>query len=139
MKKKKVKIFLSVVILVGAISYIIFSSMGQGSVYYYKVGEIKNLSSNQLKKRSRVAGKLDKKSVKYDENKGKLTLTIYEGKEKIKIYYDGTIPDTLFKGEELIAEGNFKDKKIFLADNIITKCPSKYEAKGKEHPSSLKK
>lgn len=139
MNKRKLKIFITVIIMVGAVSYIVFSSMGQGSVYYYKVSEVENLTNKQIQRRCRIAGKLNKQSVKYDEKLGKLTFIIFEGNEKIKIHYNGVIPDTLFKGTEVIAEGKFQDKQNFSADSIITKCPSKYEAQGKEHPSAEKK
>lgn len=46
---------------------------------------------------------------------------------KIKIESEQGIPDTLKAGRDVILEGNF-DGQVFIAKNLMTQCPSKYEA-----------
>jgi cytochrome c-type biogenesis protein CcmE len=46
------------------------------------------------------------------------------------VVYRGALPDA-FKdqpGTEVVAEGRLDGQGIFLAQTLITKCPSKYEA-----------
>jgi len=41
--------------------------------------------------------------------------------------FDGVVPDLFFNDHsEIIAEGRYSTDGIFLADQIIVKCPSKY-------------
>ncbi len=49
---------------------------------------------------------------------------------KLTIVLDGALPDA-FKdqaGAEVVAEGDYDGSDTFLANSLITKCPSKYEA-----------
>lgn len=44
--------------------------------------------------------------------------------------YTGVVPDTFQAEAEVVLHGRLADDGSFTADNVIAKCPSKYEAKG---------
>jgi cytochrome c-type biogenesis protein CcmE len=44
----------------------------------------------------------------------------------LKILYQGIMPDTLVEGRDVIMEGSYDGEK-FIAKNLVTQCPSKYE------------
>lgn len=48
------------------------------------------------------------------------------GEETVPVRYKGVMPDTLKAGRDVILEGEF-DGATFLADSLLTQCPSKYE------------
>ena len=48
------------------------------------------------------------------------------------VSYEGVLPDTMQEGQELVVHGVYDGvAKTFRAKEILTKCPSKYEAKAK--------
>ena len=50
--------------------------------------------------------------------------------------YDGVMPDLFFNPHsEIILEGSYGDGGIFQADNILVKCPSKYQSIEGEPPA----
>jgi cytochrome c-type biogenesis protein CcmE len=44
------------------------------------------------------------------------------------VVYKGVRPGSFEDGVEVLVEGRYKDG-VFTAENVLTKCPSKYEAK----------
>ena len=58
--------------------------------------------------------------------------TISKRDRELDVAYSGILPDTMQEEQELVVEGVFDTKKsLFNASEILTKCPSKYEAKAK--------
>ena len=51
-----------------------------------------------------------------------------EGDGTVKVRYEGSVPDEFRVGREVIAEGELRNG-TFVADRIVTKCPSKYTDK----------
>lgn len=56
--------------------------------------------------------------------------------EVARVVASGQAPDNLFAAESVVAKGKYSGAD-FLADNILVKCPSKYEAE--EHPDEIEK
>lgn len=57
--------------------------------------------------------------------------------ETIDIAYRGTVPDQFKVGRDIVVTGTLKDG-VFHADrgSMIAQCPSKFQARGDEHPGS---
>ena len=51
-----------------------------------------------------------------------------EGSATVPIVYRGSVPDPFRLGRDVIVEGKMQNG-TFVADRLITKCPSKYRAK----------
>ena len=49
--------------------------------------------------------------------------------EKFKVVYDGVKPSNFEQATEVVAIGRY-DNGIFQAEQLLVKCPSKYEAEG---------
>lgn len=51
-----------------------------------------------------------------------------KGSETVPVVYKGSVPDQFKAGREVMVEGELKNG-TFVADRMITKCPSKYSPK----------
>ncbi|MBD3409173.1 MAG: cytochrome c maturation protein CcmE [Ignavibacteriales bacterium] len=51
--------------------------------------------------------------------------------EEMKVEYDGGMPPNFESSTSVVVTGRYEDG-VFKADNILTKCPSKYEEKMEE-------
>jgi cytochrome c-type biogenesis protein CcmE len=72
----------------------------------------------------------DKKSV-YDASKNEFTFFMKdENGTETKVVFDGTKPNNFELADAIVIKGKFHDD-CFRASEILTKCPSKYEAGNK--------
>ncbi|NLZ94053.1 MAG: cytochrome c maturation protein CcmE [Firmicutes bacterium] len=56
--------------------------------------------------------------------------------EIVRVVANGEVPANLFEAESVVVKGKYQDSE-FIAQNILVKCPSKYEAE--EHPEEINK
>lgn len=54
---------------------------------------------------------------------------------ELKVVYKGTIPNNFESSTSVVVTGKFKNG-IFQANEILTKCPSKYESQFEENKNS---
>jgi cytochrome c-type biogenesis protein CcmE len=126
---KKTQIIL-IVILAAAVGVII-SMRGDASSYvpFSKAGQNPTESYH-------VVGKLDKsRPMEYnpheDANKFSFYLKDGEGKE-CQVIFHGTKPENFEHADQVVIVGKAVGNGQFVADKILTKCPSKYD---KSRPS----
>lgn len=132
---KKIKLILALSVLLGAFGYLMVSSFNNAKTYYMTISEVTDsadkgkLGEQNLK----VSGKLVGQSVKWDSSKVELKFElISEDQNKtMPVLYKGVKPDNFNEGIEVIVDGKYTVEQVFLADKVMTKCPSKYEEQQK--------
>jgi len=129
------KIVLSVVVITGAVGYLLKSSVVGGAEYYKHVDEVMSATNQWRGKRLQVHGHVVDGSI--EQAKGTL---MYRFKIEsrpprppavISASYNGIVPDTFKSGAEVVAKGTLTpdDKLDVVPDGIMAKCPSKYDSK----------
>lgn len=59
--------------------------------------------------------------------------------KKVKVIYAKPRPSNFEQAVSLVVIGRYDTgKQVFLADEMLVQCPSKYQEMGKEHPDSIK-
>lgn len=77
-----------------------------------------------------VIGKLDESSQLKHTNKNFSFTIIDKAGSKIDVIHNGTKPLNFEHAEQIVALGRYNlENKIFIAEKILTKCPSKYKKK----------
>jgi cytochrome c-type biogenesis protein CcmE len=126
---RKTRMIVGIAVIVVAVGVLLWLGLGRGAVYYYSVSELIEVGSAQ---NVRVSGELEGGSL-VDADGSRSTFTIYDRdstSDRITVVYESALPDT-FKdepGAEVVAEGDYYGNSTFVAETLITKCPSKYEA-----------
>lgn len=59
-----------------------------------------------------------------------------ENGEVLPVEYKGVIPGNFDQATSIVAIGRYEDGK-FAADQLLVKCPSKYQAEGESHPEGV--
>lgn len=123
-------------LLVGAIGYLVYAGVQQGSVYYFTVDEFLAKKDAMADQGIRVAGRVAQGSVRKEPtNKGvELQFTIgdfvanggAEPAELLPVHFSGVLPDMFGEGRDVIVEGKYLDG-VLEAQTVMTSCPSKYE------------
>ncbi len=122
-----VKFFAGGLIILAAIAYVTFTSFQSNAVYYYTLKEFNGLNTKMSGQMVRVNGPLDKSTIQQDQKNLILKFNMKDGDIVLPVVYHGVAPDTLKTGESVVAEGRLDANGVFQADNILVKCPSKYE------------
>ncbi len=120
-----------------AVAYIILDG-ADDAVFAYTVDQAVEQQEQLVGKQFRVRGKVEEGSVIHVPGTLDTTFKIKHGTDLMTITYNKPLPDTFKAGIEVIAEGKMGQQGTLVADNVIAKCPSKYEegAPGsEEHPA----
>lgn len=78
-----------------------------------------------------VAGIVVEGTDRYDLKNNNLLFTLREdGGDEIKVEYDGPRPGSFDNVNKVVAIGKYEpEKKVFLARELLVKCPTKYEGR----------
>ena len=128
MLSKKVKsrmIFLILLILsASVIIFFILKSLEENVVYFFSPTEIYDKPNISLNTKIRIGGLVKENSL--SKNKKSIKFIITDLKNEIIVSYNGLIPNLFSEGKGVIAEGQLKDKKYFVADKILAKHDENY-------------
>ena len=128
MLSKKVKsriVFLVLILLsVTTIIFLILKSLEENIVYFFSPTEIYDKTNISLNKKIRIGGLVKEESIKKDQTSIKFIIT--DLKNEIIVSYNGLVPNLFSEGKGVIAEGQLKDKKYFVADSILAKHDENY-------------
>ncbi len=123
-----VKLFAGGLVILAAIAYVTFSSFQSNAVYYYTLQEFRTQQSSLAGRNVQVNGPLDKTSIQIDQKNLILKFSLKDGNVVLPVVYHGVAPDTFTTGESVVVEGQMDANGVFQANNILVKCPSKYES-----------
>ena len=128
MLTKKVKsriVFLVLLVLSASIViFLILKSLEENVVYFFSPSEIYDKTNISLNEKIRIGGLVKEDSISKDQTSIKFIIT--DLKKEIIVSYRGVVPNLFSEGKGVIAEGELKDKKYFVADEILAKHDENY-------------
>ena len=128
MLSKKVKsrmIFLILLLLsASVIIFFILKSLEENVVYFFSPTEIYDKPNISLNTKIRIGGLVKENSLSKKQKSIKFIIT--DLKKEIIVSYSGSVPNLFSEGKGVIAEGQLKDKKYFVADKILAKHDENY-------------
>ena len=139
-------------LLAGSFWYLVTSSTQSSAQYFITVSELLNRKDKLIGNSVRISGAVLGDTIEYDSTSGKLSFFIVEvpadyalveqqgglgvvlqdavndpNRPKIQIVYLGEKPELLRHMAQAIVTGQLKANGIFYADEILLKCPSRYQ------------
>tara|TARA_Y100000590_G_scaffold42628_1_gene45406 strand:- start:4963 stop:5388 length:426 start_codon:yes stop_codon:yes gene_type:complete len=125
-KKAKSRILFLVIslLLVTILIFFLLRSLEKNVVYFFSPTEIYNKTDISLNKKIRVGGLVKEGSINKKDNS--INFVITDLKNEIIVTYEGLVPNLFSEGKGVVAEGKLKDKKYFVADNILAKHDENY-------------
>tara|TARA_B100000686_G_C16768892_1_gene963709 strand:+ start:1751 stop:2176 length:426 start_codon:yes stop_codon:yes gene_type:complete len=128
MFSKKVKSRIVFLVLLVSLAIIIilfiFKSLEENIVYFFSPTEIYNKTNISFNETIRIGGLVKENSVSRDQESIKFIIT--DLKNEIIVVYNGSVPNLFSEGKGVLAEGQLKDKKFFIADKILAKHDENY-------------
>ncbi len=147
------KFILGGVLILAAVIYLIASSSQANAQYFLTIHELKTNQSDNVGKSLRVSGAVVGSTIQYDpktltlsfdvadvpaDNKlidaqGGLAKVLHEAvidpnRTRIQIVYNGPKPDLLRDEAQAIVTGELGQDGVFHANELLLKCPTKYQS-----------
>lgn len=124
-------------IVIGIAVVLIFIAFGSYSFLQSNVEYTDVAGAMQKHKKVQLKGAWDKSKASYfDPATTQFTFYLVDDNgQECKVVLDGAAPNNFELATSIVAKGRFTDDGYFHASELLTKCPSKYEAQ----PSELKK
>ena len=125
-KKAKSRMIFLILLLLSAsvIIFFILKSLEENVVYFFSPSEIYDKTNISLNEKIRIGGLVKEDSIFKDQTSIKFIIT--DLKKEIIVSYSGPVPNLFSEGKGVIAEGELKDKKYFVADEILAKHDENY-------------
>jgi cytochrome c-type biogenesis protein CcmE len=146
------KFIIGGIVIIAAVVYLIVSSTQASAQYFLSVDELKAKASQVKDRDLRISGAVIGDSIQYDpqtltlkftianipgdnkeiEAQGGLAKVLYDAvndpsRSRLTVVYQGVKPDLLRNEAQAIITGKIGDDGVFQADELLLKCPTKYE------------
>ena len=158
---QRTKFILGGTLILAAVIYLIFSSTQASAEYFMTVDEVKAEGASAVGKSLRLSGAVLGDTIQYDadtltltfdvahvsgdnaeiEAQGGLAEVLFQAvndpsRQRVTVVYVGPKPDLLRGEAQAIMTGKLGEDGIFYAEELLLKCPTKYEQAVPEQTSS---
>lgn len=148
----RAKFFIGGLLIVAAIVYLIASSTQASAQYYLTIEELIARGGSMNERDIKLSGAVDGDTIEYDAQSLTLQFTIVnvpadleeieeagglaevlhaaimdEEAARLKVVYEGPMPDLLRHEAQAIVTGRVGEDGIFYAEELLLKCPTRYE------------
>jgi len=152
-KKSHLKIILGVLVIVGALVYLLYSATRSNTQYFMTVRELRDRQEQLSDQKLRLSGAVIGESIHYDpltldlsfevadipgdhrliEQMGGMAKVLADAvadpdAARLTIRYHGVKPDLLKNEAQAIVTGKLDANGDFQAAELLLKCPSRYES-----------
>lgn len=149
------------ILILGAVVFLIWSSTAATSEYFLTIDELNAKGDSIVNRNLRVSGAVIGNTINYDaqsltltfevahvpgdqavlEDEGGLAVALHEAtidptRSRMKVVYVGPMPDLLRNEAQAIVTGKLGEDGVFHADELLLKCPTKYEEAVPEQAAS---
>lgn len=155
------KFIIGGVLILAAVVYLITSSTQASAEYFMTVDELNAEGASAVNKSLRLSGAVLGDTIQYDastltltfevahvpgdnaeiEALGGLAVVLHEAvtdptRSRVKVVYEGVMPDLLRNEAQAIMTGKLGQDGVFYAEELLLKCPTKYEEAVPEQSAS---
>ncbi len=148
----RLKFIIGGLLITAAIVYLIISSTRANAQYFFTLDELLSRGPSMVGQNVRISGAVIGDSIQYDpktlalyftvanvpadnkliEAQGGLAAVLHAAvsdpsRTRMQVVYNGPKPDLLRDEAQAIMTGHLGEDNIFYADELLLKCPTKYE------------
>jgi cytochrome c-type biogenesis protein CcmE len=148
----KMKFIVAGLLIVAAVVYLIVSNTASTANFFLTIEELQAMQGQAAGRNLTVSGAVLGDTIVYDPGKPQVTFTIVQGPgdpqeveragglatvlhaavnnpnaARLEVIYHGVKPDLLQNEAQAILRGRLGEDGRFYADDLLLKCPSRYE------------
>lgn len=125
--------------VVGILAGLVMFDGFEAETYFYDVDQAIAQGDDLVGQTVRIKGQVETGTVRGKDGDLGRTFRIAERGESIWVTYEGVLPDTFEEGVEVVAQGTVDEDYTLVADEVLVKCPSRYEGGPSSHPDDIPK
>ena len=147
-----IKFIVAGLLIVAAVAYLIISSTGTEASYFLTIEELEAMGEEASDRNLTISGAVLGDTIVYDASAPRVTFTIVHmpgdpqeveeagglaavlnaavsdsSSPRIEVVFDDVKPDLLQHEAQAIVRGQLGDDGRFYADEVLLKCPTRYE------------
>ena len=147
-----VKYIVAGLLIVVAVGYLIISSTGSTAHYFVTIDELEEMGADAIGRNITVSGAVLGETIVYDPSLPRVIFTVAQmpgdpeeveamgglataieialndpNAARLEIVYDDVKPDLLQEEAQAIIRGQLGEDGRFYADEVLLKCPTRYE------------
>ena len=122
--------------IIGIVIILVFLVWGASAFFKTTVRYVSIEEARTAERTVQVLGKIDFNAVRYDAESSRLELAVYDTDaadparaERLQVVYYGVVPGNFEQATSVVLKGAAKDD-VFIAEQMLVKCPSKYQGEG---------
>jgi cytochrome c-type biogenesis protein CcmE len=128
MSKKAIRILLSVVLVGGAITALLATSVREDAAYYKRVDEVMHAPQMWYGKNMNLHGFVVPASIQLKQDTLDFKFVVRNGDSQVNAVYRGLVPDTFKDDAEVVLKGRLEADGFHVdKGGVVAKCPSRYE------------
>ena len=147
--RNRMRLIILVGVIALAVAYMVYAAFPGNTQYFVSVSEFVDDPRLHDGQTLRVAGALDTDSFRREAGSAVSLFSLGDkepevpglipGTPVMEASYVGVLPDLFFNPHsEIILEGSYDAQNaVFVTDNILVKCPSKYQSLQAENPDTV--
>ncbi|WP_337845015.1 cytochrome c maturation protein CcmE [Thermus sp.] len=122
----RVKYVIGVLVILGALAYLIFGGLGQNLVYFLTPSEYLEGQARYGDRPVRLGGLVKPGTVRYDKDQLELRFVLTDGVAEVPVVHKGTPPGMFKEGQGVVVEGRFRGG-TFQGTNLLVKHSETYQ------------
>lgn len=134
--KKNRRFLIGGVIILAALSYMIYGGMQEAIVYFVTPSELKANERSSADKFLRMGGMVVKGSMHKDLNNLTYRFDLTDGAATYPVFFKGLPPDLFTEGKGAVVEGRIGADGVFQATTIMAKHAEEYSPHPDGKPAS---
>ena len=131
--------------IIGGIVIVLFVVWGASAFLKTTIQYVSIQEASRADRTVQVMGKIDFERVVYNADQSRLEFAIYDAEASDKatarsmnVVYYGVVPGNFDQATSVVLKGK-ADGDHFVADQMLVKCPSKYQGEGDQEYQDIKK
>ncbi len=122
--------------IIGAIIIVVFLAWGASAFLKTTVQYVSLDEAIKSHRTVQVMGKIDFAAVSYNSDKKRLEFAVFDAEAKdtvaaprMPVMYYGVVPGNFDQAKSVVLKGKTENG-VFVAEQMLVKCPSKYQGEG---------
>ena len=133
-------------VIIGTVIILVFLLWGASAFMKTTVKYVEIDQAREATRTVQVMGKIDFDAVEYNTDQNRLEFAIYDaeaasmaGAERMNVVYYGVVPGNFDQATSVVIKGRPDEAGEFVAEQMLVKCPSKYQGEGSEEYQDMRK
>ncbi len=131
--------------IIGGVIIVLFLIWGTSAFLKTTLRYVSIEEARRSERTVQVLGKIDFDELYYDTDSSRLEFAVYDPEaadkhhaQRMKVVYYGVVPGNFEQATSVVLKGR-SDGEIFVAQQMLVKCPSKYQGEGEQEYQDIRK